>query len=60
MVALDADNAEALFWLGRAAAERGEAAQAAAYWRKVLAQLPADAPQRAQLEALIDRLGAGE
>jgi cytochrome c-type biogenesis protein CcmH len=60
VVALDADNAEALFWLGRAAAERGEAAQAAAYWRKILAQLPADAPQRAQLQALIDRLGAGE
>lgn len=60
VVALDADNAEALFSLGRAAAERGEAAQAAAYWRKVLAQLPADAPQRAQLQALIDRLRAGE
>ena len=47
VVALDADNPEALFWLGRAAAERGEAAQAAAYWKRVLAQLPADAPQRA-------------
>jgi cytochrome c-type biogenesis protein CcmH len=60
VVALDADNAEALFWLGRAAAERGASAQAAAYWRRVLAQLPADAPQRAELQSLIDQLGAGE
>ena len=58
VVALDADNPEALFWLGRAAAERGEAAQAAAYWKRVLAQLPADAPQRAQLETLIEQLGS--
>jgi cytochrome c-type biogenesis protein CcmH len=58
VLALDADNPEALFWLGRAAAERGEAAQAAAYWKRVLAQLPADAPQRAQLETLIEQLGS--
>jgi cytochrome c-type biogenesis protein CcmH len=59
VVELDGDNPEALFWLGRAAAERGEVEQAAAYWQRVLAQMPADAPQRAQLQALIDGLGPG-
>ena len=56
VVELDGDNPEALFWLGRAAAERGEVEQAAAYWQRVLAQMPADAPQRAELQALIDGL----
>ena len=60
MVELDADNPQALFWLGRAAAEQGDVARARAYWQRLLAQLPADAPQRAQLETLIDQLGSAD
>jgi cytochrome c-type biogenesis protein CcmH len=54
---LDADNPEALYFLGRAAAEQGEPERARAYWQRLLAQIPADAPQRAQLQKLIDQLG---
>ena len=57
MIELDADNPQALFWLGRAAAEEGDVAHARELWQRLLAQIPADAPQRTQLEALIDRLG---
>ncbi len=55
---LDADNPEALYFLGRAAAEQGEPERARAYWQRLLAQMPADAPQRAELQKLIDQLGA--
>jgi cytochrome c-type biogenesis protein CcmH len=56
VVELDADNPQALFWLGRAAAEQGDVAHARELWQRLLAQIPADAPQRMQLQALIDRL----
>ncbi len=58
VVELDPANPEALFFLGRAAAERGDAKEAAGYWQRLLAQMPADAPQRAKVQALIDRLPA--
>jgi cytochrome c-type biogenesis protein CcmH len=54
---LDADNPEALYFLGRAAAEQGEPERARSYWQRLLARIPADAPQRAQLQKLIDQLG---
>ena len=57
---LDADNPQALFWLGRAAAEQGDVAHARELWQRLLAQIPADAPQRAQLQTLIDRLGGAD
>ena len=57
VIELDANNPQALFWLGRAAAEQGDVAHAREFWQRLLAQMPADAPQRTQLEALIDRLG---
>jgi cytochrome c-type biogenesis protein CcmH len=56
VVELDQDNPQALFWLGRAAAEQGDSGRARELWQRLLAQIPADAPQRAQLQALIDRL----
>ncbi len=55
---LDADNPEVLYFLGRAAVEQGEPERARTYWQRLLAQMPADAPQRAQLQKLIDQLGA--
>jgi cytochrome c-type biogenesis protein CcmH len=58
VAALDADNPQALFVLGQAAAERGDTARARELWQRLLAAIPKDAPQRAELQALIDRLGA--
>ena len=31
-----------------------------AYWQRLLAQMPADAPERAQIQTLIDQLAAGD
>jgi cytochrome c-type biogenesis protein CcmH len=56
---LDPDNPEALFHLGRAAAVQGDAAGAAAHWRRLLDQLPAGTPERAAIERLLQDLGAG-
>jgi cytochrome c-type biogenesis protein CcmH len=58
ILALDSDNPVALFHLGRAAAVRGDATAAARHWRRLLAQMPADAPVRAELERLIENLEA--
>ena len=55
---LDADNPEALYFLGQAAAEQGDRERARTYWQRLLAKMPADAPQRAELQKLIDQLGA--
>ena len=60
VVELDADNPQALFWLGRAAAEQGDVTRARALWQRLLAQIPAAAPQRAQLQSLIDELGSAD
>jgi cytochrome c-type biogenesis protein CcmH len=59
VLALDADNPLALFHLGRAAATRGDAADAVRLWKRLLTQLPADAPARAELERLLEGLQAG-
>jgi cytochrome c-type biogenesis protein CcmH len=58
VLALDADHPLALFHLGRAAAARGDANAAARHWNRLLAQMPADAPARAQLERLLESLEA--
>ena len=54
--ALDQDHPDALFYLGRAAAEGGDASAAARYWEELLTQLPADSVERTQLQRLIDQL----
>jgi cytochrome c-type biogenesis protein CcmH len=59
VLALDADNPLALFHLGRAAAATGDPDAAVRHWRRLLAQMPADAPARAQLERLLESLQAG-
>jgi cytochrome c-type biogenesis protein CcmH len=58
VLALDSDNPVALFHLGRAAVARGDAETAARHWRRLLTQMPADAPARAQLERLLQNLQA--
>jgi cytochrome c-type biogenesis protein CcmH len=55
---LDADNPEALYFLGQAAAEQGDPERARSYWQRLLTRIPKDAPERAQLQKLIDQLGA--
>jgi cytochrome c-type biogenesis protein CcmH len=55
---LDANNPEVLYFLGRAAVEQGEPERARTYWQRLLTRMPADAPQRPQLQKLIDQLGA--
>ena len=58
VLALDPDHPVALFHLGRAAAARGDANAAARHWKRLIAQMPADAPERAQLERLLEGLQA--
>lgn len=55
---LDGDNPIALFHLGRAAAARGDTAAAVRHWRRLIAQLPADAPVRTELERLLENMQA--
>jgi cytochrome c-type biogenesis protein CcmH len=55
---LDGDNPIALFHLGRAAAARGDTSAATRHWQRLLAQLPADAPVRTELERLLQNLQA--
>jgi cytochrome c-type biogenesis protein CcmH len=55
---LDANNPEALYFLGQAAAEQGDPERARTYWQRLLTRIPNDAPERAQLQKLIDQLGA--
>ncbi len=58
VLALDPENPGALFYLGQAAVEAGDPAAARTHWQRLLAQIPADAPQRAQIQQLIDQLPA--
>lgn len=57
---LDQNNPEALYHLGRAAAAQGDATTAARYWQRLLAQLPPDAPERAEVQSLLDGLGGND
>lgn len=56
--ALDRADPEALFFLGKAALERDEAGEARAYWQQLLAVLPQDAPERGQIERMVNQLEA--
>jgi cytochrome c-type biogenesis protein CcmH len=52
------DNRLALYYAGLAAAADGQPAEARRHWEKLLATIPAEAPQRAELQRQIDSLGA--
>jgi cytochrome c-type biogenesis protein CcmH len=52
--------AEALFYLGLAAAQKGDNAVAKDYWQKLLAQSPKDAPWRADVEGRVAALSGNE
>lgn len=53
---IDPDQPFALYFLGLAAREAGDAEAARAHWRKLLAQMPPDSDEAASLRALIDAL----
>lgn len=57
VLALDANQPEALWFAGLDAAQQGDKPQALAHWRRLLALLPDDAPPRKQLLQEIERLG---
>lgn len=50
------DNPQALYYLGQQAANEGKADRARELWRRLLKQLPADAPQRPELQRRMDSL----
>ncbi len=53
---LDADQPDALFYLGLAAAQRGEVARARDLWSRLLSMLPADTPQYEEVKKQLDAL----
>jgi cytochrome c-type biogenesis protein CcmH len=54
--AVDANQPDALWYLGIAAADNGDRFRAAAYWTKLLAVLPSADPQRAVVQHRLDAL----
>jgi cytochrome c-type biogenesis protein CcmH len=58
VLSLDPQNPGALFYLGQAAVEAGDPAAARTHWQRLLTQLPADGPNRAQIQQMIDQLPA--
>ncbi|MFY8093952.1 MAG: c-type cytochrome biogenesis protein CcmI [Niveispirillum sp.] len=50
------DNPQALYYLGQQAANEGKAGRARELWGRLLKQLPADAPQRPELQRRMDSL----
>jgi cytochrome c-type biogenesis protein CcmH len=56
VLALDPDNTAALYYIGAAAAAADHAAEARKDWQKVIDKMPADAPERADLQKRLDAL----
>ncbi|TDI58350.1 MAG: tetratricopeptide repeat protein, partial [Alphaproteobacteria bacterium] len=56
VVALDPDNREGLWNLGRAASEAGDGDEAAGLWRRLLEKLPPGSAKRAMVERAIESL----
>lgn len=50
------DNPQALYYLGQQAANEGKTERARDLWTRLLKQLPADAPQRPELQRRMDSL----
>lgn len=58
-VALRADDVKARYFLGLAAEQDGRAADAAAIWRAMLANAPAETPWRPLVQSALARVGGG-
>ena len=57
ILALDPDNAQALWFVGNDAAASGDRKQAADLFRRLLARLPPNAPLRPQVQRQLDAVG---
>jgi cytochrome c-type biogenesis protein CcmH len=55
-LAIDANHPQALEMAGSVAVERGDLAGAARHWKALLAQMPEDLPQRAQLARAVEKV----
>jgi cytochrome c-type biogenesis protein CcmH len=58
-IALNADEAKAIYFLGLAAEQDGRPNEAALIWRAMLANAPPNAPWRPLLQAALARVGGG-
>ena len=56
IVAIEPDNTTALYYLGAAAAASGKSAEARKDWEKLLAKMPAEQPERADIKKRLDAL----
>ncbi|MSP82173.1 MAG: c-type cytochrome biogenesis protein CcmI [Alphaproteobacteria bacterium] len=56
LLEIDRAHPSALWYLGRAAAETGQAAEAKVLWQRLRDSLPAGSPERAQVEAALGRI----
>jgi cytochrome c-type biogenesis protein CcmH len=56
VLAIDPDNTAALYYIGAAEAAAGHTAEARKDWQKVVAKMPADQPERADLQKRLDAL----
>jgi len=56
VLALDPDNTTALYYLGAAEATAKHKGEARKYWEKLLAKMPADQPERAEVKKRLDAL----
>lgn len=58
VMALEPEQPDALFYLGLAAAQRGEKEKARGLWTRLLAKLPADSPEHAEVTRRLKALGS--
>lgn len=56
VIGIDPDNTTALYYLGAAAEAKGQSAEARKDWEKLLAKMPADQPERAEIKKRVDAL----
>jgi cytochrome c-type biogenesis protein CcmH len=54
VLAIDPDQPDALYFVGQAEAEIGNADKARALWTRLLSRLPPDSPERDQVQKMID------
>lgn len=57
VLALQPQNPQALYYLGQQAANQGDVTKARDYWQKLVNSLPANAPERPELQRRLDALG---
>jgi len=56
VLAIEPDNTTALYYLGAAEAAAKHTAEARKYWQKLLAKMPEDQPERAEIKKRLEAL----